>query len=291
MGGFEIVGASADDIRVLGDWAAEEGWNPGDSDGQAFFPADPGGFLFGRLHGEPVASVSAVRYGTGFGFVGFYIARPEVRGQGYGIQLWRAGLARLAGRNIGLDGVVDQQDNYRASGFRRAWNNIRYEGVPSSGGGGGARGDSGDVRSGITLLDARTVPFGRLAAYDRRFFPEPRDAFLASWVGLPDRTALVAVRDGELAGFAVLRACRGASRVGPLYASSQEVAATLVSGLAATAPGTPVAVDVPDVNTYAVQLMERLGLSPTFEAARMYTGPDPDVDLAGLFAVTSLELG
>ncbi|MFF2525639.1 GNAT family N-acetyltransferase [Streptomyces liangshanensis] len=282
MGRFEIAGASADDIRTLGAWAADEGWNPGDSDGQAFFPVDPEGFLFGRLDGEPVASISAVRYGTDFGFVGFYIARPSVRGQGYGIQLWRAGTARLAGRNVGLDGVIDQQDNYRASGFRRAWNNIRYEGVPSSGGG---------SRDDVTLRDARTVPLAQLAAYDRRFFPAPRPGFLASWVGLPDRTALVAVRDGRLDGFGVLRASRGASRVGPLYAASQEVAAALVNGLAAASPGAPVAIDVPDVNTRSVELMERLGLRPSFEAARMYTGPTPAVDLAGLYAVTSLELG
>ncbi|QIQ04768.1 GNAT family N-acetyltransferase [Streptomyces liangshanensis] len=283
MGRFEIAGASADDIRTLGAWAADEGWNPGDSDGQAFFPVDPEGFLFGRLDGEPVASISAVRYGTDFGFVGFYIARPSVRGQGYGIQLWRAGTARLAGRNVGLDGVIDQQDNYRASGFRRAWNNIRYEGVPSSGG--------VPQRDDVTLRDARTVPIAQLAAYDRRFFPAPRPGFLASWVGLPDRTALVAVRDGRLDGFGVLRASRGASRVGPLYAASQEVAAALVSGLAAASPGSPVAIDVPDVNTRSVELMERLGLRPSFEAARMYTGPTPAVDLTGLYAVTSLELG
>jgi hypothetical protein len=40
-----------------------------------------------------------------------------------------------------------------------------------------------------------------------------------------------------------------------------------------------------------VLLMEELGLEPAFEAARMYTGPVPDVDLSGMFAVTSIELG
>ena len=71
-----------------------------------------------------------VKYGQGFGFLGFYIARPEIRGKGYGIRVWRAGMARLQGRNVGLDGVVAQQDNYRKSGFRLAWNNIRHEGAP-----------------------------------------------------------------------------------------------------------------------------------------------------------------
>jgi Acetyltransferase (GNAT) family len=90
----------------MADWAAEEGWNPGNTDMQAFFAADPGAFLIGRLDGEPVASISVVKYGAGFGFLGFYIVRPLLRGKGYGLQIWRAGMARLEGRNVGLDGVV-----------------------------------------------------------------------------------------------------------------------------------------------------------------------------------------
>ncbi|MDX6250224.1 MAG: hypothetical protein QOF10_3584 [Kribbellaceae bacterium] len=281
MGDFRVSVATAQELRRLRDWADDEGWNPGVSDGQAFFPTDPQGFLVGRLNGEAVASVSAMRYGADFGFIGFYIARPEVRGQGYGIQVWQAGMARLEGRNVGLDGVVEQQDNYRKSGFRLAWNNIRYEGVPSAGG----------QDDGVTLVDARTVPFDQLAAYDRRFFPAARDAFLASWVSLPGHAALVALRDNEIQGLGVLRPASGPSRVGPLYAASDSIALSLLTALSATTPRLPIAIDVPDINKPSVALVEQLGLTPSFETARMYTGPTPDVDLPGLFAVTTLELG
>ncbi|MBT2400493.1 GNAT family N-acetyltransferase [Streptomyces sp. ISL-100] len=296
MPAFEIGVASADDIALLGDWAGAEGWNPGLSDGGAFFATDPHGFLIGRLDGEPAASVSVVRYGTDFGSLGFYITRPPLRGRGYGIQLWRAGMARLDGRNVGLDGVVEQQDNYRKSGFRSAWNNIRYEGVPYGSRDGDAGGDGGKhggaaTPAGVTLVDARTLPFTQLAAYDRRFFPAARDYFLASWITGPQRTALAAVQGGELRGFAVLRACRAASRIGPLYAESTGVAAALVGALGATTPGKPVALDVPDTHPEAARLMERLGLTPSFETARMYTGPVPRIDRSGLFGITSLELG
>lgn len=279
---FEITAASAADIGLMADWAAAEGWNPGRTDGSAFFAADPHGFLIGRLDGDPVACVSVVRYGTAFGFLGFYITQPALRGQGYGIQLWRAGMARLAGRNVGLDGVVAQQENYRKSGFRSAWNNIRYEGTPAA---------AAPAPAGVTLVDARTLPFDQLAAYDRRFFPAPRDSFLATWIAAPQRTALAAVRDGELQGLAVLRACREASRIGPVHADSPEVAGALVGALAATVPGEPVSIDVPDINKPAVHLMEQLGLAPSFETARMYTGPVPETDQAGMYGVTSLELG
>jgi hypothetical protein len=279
---FEITTASAADIDMLGEWAHAEGWNPGRTDSHAFFATDPRGFLIGRLDGEPVSSVSVIRYGSGFGFLGFYLTRPELRGRGYGIQVWRAGMDRLAGRNVGLDGVVAQQSNYRESGFRPAWTNIRWEGLPPT-----------DITAppGVFLVDARSLPFDRLAAFDRRFFPAERDSFLAPWVAAPMRTALAAVADGEVQGFAVLRPCRTSSRIGPLHATSPEVAAALVSALSATAPETEIAVDVPDINPAAVRLAEQLGLTPSFETARMYTGPTPDVDHTGLFGITSLELG
>src|SRR5262249_21988221 len=129
------------------------------------------------------------------------------------------------------------------------------------------------------------------AAYDRRFFPEPRDSFLAAWISLPERAAMVAVRDGALAGFAVMRTAAGPSRVGPLYAETPPIANTLIAALAGELQATAIAIDVPDVNRPAVRLAEQIGLRPAFETARMYTGRNPDVDIAGTYGVTSFELG
>jgi hypothetical protein len=283
MASFEVSVGSADDVRRMAEWAADEGWNPGNTDVQAFFATDPGGFLVGRVDGVPQVCISVVKYGATFGFLGFYIARPAVRGQGHGLRIWEAGMRRLAGRNVGLDGVVAQQANYRKSGFRLAWNNIRCEGpAPQA-----------TAPAGVTLVDARSIPFDRLAAYDRRFFPEARDSFLAAWITLPERAALVALRDGgdEIAGFAVMRACRSTSRVGPLYAATPDIAAALAGALAARSGATAIAIDVPDFNTAAVRLVGQMGLKPSFETARMYTGPDPAFDRAGLFGVTTFELG
>ncbi|WP_026163301.1 GNAT family N-acetyltransferase [Kribbella catacumbae] len=278
MSDLGITAASAEDLLTMRQWAADEGWDPGVSDVLAFGAADPSGFLIGRLDGEPIACCSGVRYGSDFGFLGFYIARPDMRGQGYGIQLWRAVMEHLAGRTVGLDGVVDQQDNYRKSGFERTHNHIRYSGTPA-----------GEAPTGVELVDARAVPFRQLADYDRRFFPAERDAFLSLWVNLPAHRSLVAIQDCQLAGFGVLRPSESGSRIGPLYAATDEIAAAVLDGL--VRPGEEVAIDVPDLNAPAVKLAERLGLVPTFECARMYAGPAPVVDQAGIFATTTLELG
>ncbi|MGW7411187.1 GNAT family N-acetyltransferase [Streptomyces sp. NPDC054863] len=297
-----IAAASVSDLHLMRAWADAEGWNPGIADAQPFFAADPRGFLIARREGDdtPTSCVSVIRYDTDHAFLGFYLTRPDLRGQGYGIQVWNAGMERLAGRNVGLDGVVAQQSNYRKSGFTSAWTNTRYEGIPEGGTSFGSLGRApadgatsfgGAPADGVTVVDATTLPFELLAAYDRRFFPAPRDAFLASWLTAPHRTALAAISDGNLAGLAVLRGCPGASRVGPLYAATPDIAATLLTTLAATTPGIPIALDAPDCNPAAIHLAERLALTPTFETARMYTAGPPDIDRTGLYAVTTLELG
>ncbi len=279
---FEISIMGTADMARAADWAAAEGWNPGLAEGLAFQATDPAGFLVGRLDGVPVGCISVVRYGADFGFLGFYIMTPPARGQGYGLRLWEAGMKHLAGRSVGLDGVPAQQDNYRKSGFSLAWRNLRYQGVPKLG--------IGPV-AGLTLVDARDLPFDRLAAYDRHFFRNPRDAFLSLWIALPGHVALAALRDGRLEGFGVLRPCRDGFKIGPLYAASLQIAGALASALCARAVGAAVALDVPEPNRNAVALAESLGLAPSFETARMYAGAAPSIDLAGLYGITSFELG
>jgi hypothetical protein len=143
----------------------------------------------------------------------------------------------------------------------------------------------------VTLVDVRDLPFDRLAAYDRRFFREPRDAFLSLWLSLPGHVGRAALRDGALEGFGVIRPCREGFKIGPLYAATPAIAAVLATALAGQAAGRPVALDVPEPHAEAMALAQAMGLAPVFETARMYTGPDPEIDRAGLYGITTFELG
>ncbi len=124
-----------------------------------FYRADPNSFLVGLIDDEPKATISAVKYSKNFGFVGFYIVRSDFRGFGYGIEIWNAGLEYLTGRNIGLDGVIAQQDNYRKSGLKLAYSNIRYEGT----GGGTFPGCK-------EIVHLSTIPIDDIIDYDKIFF-------------------------------------------------------------------------------------------------------------------------
>jgi GNAT superfamily N-acetyltransferase len=233
------------------------------------------------LGDEPIATISVVKYGDSFGFLGFYIVKPEYRGKGYGIQIWNAGLAYLRGRTIGLDGVVDQQSNYRNSGFRLAYRNIRYRGT----GGGYFSNESG-------IVQLSTLPFDEIYAYDKPFFPDDRMQFLKCWIDQPQSTALGILQNRTLAGYGVLRTCRSGCKIGPLFADSPELAERLFLALKAHAPeGAPIFLDTPAVNSAAVALAKRHNMTVVFETARMYTGKNPDVPLNRVFGVTTFELG
>jgi ribosomal protein S18 acetylase RimI-like enzyme len=270
-----------DDIDTAIEWAAREGWNPGRDDAACFHAADAEGFLVGVRDGEIVATISVVRYDTKFGFLGLYIVKPEFRGRGYGMQLWQAGLARLANRTVGLDGVIAQQDNYRKSGFTLAYRNIRYEGTADS---------RGVVNRRIVPISS--LPFDTVADYDRLAFPAERAKFLRCWILQPRGNAFGFVRDGVLAGYGVIRPARNGFKIGPLFADDAGVAEALFDAMTTRiAPDSTLCLDVPEVNPAAIALAERGGMSVVFETARMYSGAMPDISLQRVYGVTTFELG
>lgn len=262
------------------DWAAAEGWNPGRDDADAFWATDPGGFHVAEVDGEVASTISVVRYGPRFAFLGLYIAAPAHRGQGHGLALWEHALGGLpAASVVGLDGVVDQQANYRRSGFTLAHRNARW---------GGAMPPLPDPPPQVRALGSADLPL--LTAYD--VFAAPRTDFLQSWTaGASTRRTVGWVEDHGLRGTVTIRACREGWKIGPLVADTVAVAEGLLAAAGAGLAGQPVFLDVPEPNAAARDLAARLGWAPAFETARMYRGADPGLPLDRVFGITTLELG
>ena len=270
------------EVELMLDWAADEGWNPGLHDGSAFFDTDPGGFLGLFLDGELVVTVSVVRYDAAFAFAGCYICRPDRRGQGHGLELAQAALARSNVATIGLDGVLEQVHNYERLGFVTAHHTTRFGGEPIL----GSAGEGSVRRLGVDDLDVITR-YERV----RSVFPAPRRTFLERWLTAPGSVAYGLGEPGELDGYAVIRPCRSGHKVGPLFCDSPAEAERLFAGL---------------LRGWALVLSSSMcrtptrrpshspaifGLRPTFETARMYLGLEPALDLDRVFGITTFELG
>jgi GNAT superfamily N-acetyltransferase len=277
---FTIRPMRADEIAVAADWAAAEGWNPGLNDAACFATVDAGGFLIGELDRKPAATISCVNYDDRFAFLGFYIVRPDLRGRGFGLRIWKAAIAHAGARTIGLDGVVAQQGNYRKSGFRLAYRNVRY---------GGRVATPSDARPGTVAL--ADIPLSIIAADDATVFPAPRLDFLRAWIGSAGHAGRALVRDGALVAWGVIRPCRQGFKIGPLVAEDGAAAAVVLDALIAAVGGGEVFLDVPEPNRTAVALAQSRGLAPVFETARMYTGSVRDVAIDRIFGVTTFELG
>ncbi|MET4262468.1 RimJ/RimL family protein N-acetyltransferase [Bradyrhizobium sp. S3.12.5] len=279
MSDLQIRHLGREEISIAIEWAAAEGWNPGLRDAACFAIPDAKGFFVGEIDGEPVATVSCVNYDDRFAFLGFYIVRAGFRGRGHGLRIWNAAIAHAGSRVIGLDGVVAQQDNYSKSGFQLAYANIRYSGAVVT----------PPPPADLVALDA--IPFALVEADDATVFPAPRAAFLRAWISTPGHVGRALMRDNKLAAWGVIRTCRTGRKIGPLVADDRAAADAIVQALLASPGSSEIVLDIPAVNREAIALAESLGLKPTFETARMYTGPVPSLRLDRVFGVTSFELG
>jgi GNAT superfamily N-acetyltransferase len=276
--------ASRSELDIAVEWAAAEGWNPGLDDADTFRATDPQGFVCAERSGAIIATGSIVSYGGDFGFMGFFIVDPELRGHGIGREFWHWRRDLLIDRlkpntAIGMDGVFDLQPFYTSGGFTFSHRSIRMTGtgsVPAS---------SPDV------VELSSLPFNMVAAYDRRHFGFERNKFLRRWISPRSGLGLAVLNGNDIAAMGVARPCRSGFKIGPLFADSAEVADTLFTALSAFAADEPIFLDTPENNSDALALATRHDLTEVFGCARMYHGRAPALPWSNIYGVTSFELG
>lgn len=273
-----------DELEVLVGWAEDEGWKPGIGDAEVFWATDPDGFVAAELDGELIGGGSIVSYGGRYGFMGFFIVRPDHRGGGLGRELWhtrkRLLLDRLdTGAPIEMDGVFPMAPFYAKGGFVLQHADRRHEVVAVAG------------EEQAEVVDLARVPFDAVDDYDARHVPARRSTFLRHWIDRPDGHAVGVVDGGELRGIAASRPCTGGHRIGPLFADDPATAEALFDAICTRLAGQTVYLDVPEVNADAVALTERHGMVEVFACARMTLGEPPALPWREIYGVTSFELG
>ena len=285
---LQIRNMTRAEVDDLVEQAAREGWNPGLHDADVFWRTDPDAFVAAELDGELIGGGAITSYDGRFGFMGFFIVKPEFRGHGYGNSLWHARKERLLSRlepgaAIGLDGVFNMQAYYAKGGFAFSHRDIRFQstGAPAA----------PDASPDVSLVPLSKVSFDDVLAYDSCCFPAPRRRFLEAWIAQDDSLALGAPKEERLAGYGVIRRCRDGCKIGPLFADDAAVAEKLYRALAVFAPGEPVFLDVPENNAAAVALADKYAMQEVFGCARMYLGPNPSIAANRIFGVTTFELG
>ncbi len=271
-------------LQTLVDFAIEEGWNPGPYDAEVYFQTDPHGFYGYFLEDELIGGGSIVSYGGKFGFMGFFIVKPEYRSQGIGRKLWYQRrdtlLARLQeGAPIGMDGVVPMQEFYKNGGFELAYKDLRFE----------REGGSFDIHPNISSIEADDL--SSILNLDERCFGYSRPQFLHPWLNLPESSSFKFVEDGRLMGFAMTRKIHVGYKVCPLFAENEVVAESLYQACLNAAGAEPLYIDIPEINQKALSMVNKYKAKYVFECGRMYYGTPPEIALDKVYGVTTFELG
>ena len=277
------------EVDELVSWAAREGWNPGLHDAELFWATDPDAYIAAELDGELIGGGAITSYNGEYGFMGFFIVRPEFRSRGFGNKLWHARRERLlsrlqTGAAIGMDGVFDMQSYYAKGGFVFSHRNMRFQAEI-------AEQPAVSTEDDSYIVPLADLPLEQIVAYDNHCFPTPRPDFIKRWIAQPEALALGYVRDGELKGIGVIRRCGVGCKIGPLFVDDTTIAEALYGRLAAFAVGGPLFLDAPENNPAAMDFVQRHGMVEVFGCARMYLGKPPAVDHNRIFGVTTFELG
>ncbi|KAG9323755.1 hypothetical protein KVV02_007750 [Mortierella alpina] len=242
--------------------------------------------------------------------------------------------------SIGLDAVMEQVKNYQKSGFTETqWQNERRHGSikdlvetserelankillaatdPTTKGFRFFEDDQvlKEAKARLVNLADPSVDLEQLSPIEEKYTGLKRPGFLQDWVQFhahhPESRRFGAAvlsntesqKNGKplVLGYGCVRPAETSYRVGPLYASSPEVARLLLVKLAVdvvqaekqTPKGIPLAfdVDVPTINKEAVKLFDGLGWNDTFPSLRMWKGKIPKHDSNGVYGVATLEVG
>jgi GNAT superfamily N-acetyltransferase len=250
------------DLDAALDLSTTEGWNQTAADWRRLLALEPEGCFAARAGGRLAGTVTTTTYGRALAWIGMMIVHPDSRRQGVGVALMRAALDHLRERGVAcvkLDATPAGRPLYEALGFAADAELERWHGLAR-----GVAGTASEPRASIDVI----------SGIDGREFGAQRTRVIESLVaeGVAE-PLVVSSRDG--AGFALARPGRLATYIGPLIATSAEIALGLLDRMLARLAGREVCLDLHRGGRLTPDALAQRGLALRRGLLRMrYGAPD-----------------
>jgi GNAT superfamily N-acetyltransferase len=290
-----MAGSEAPGIEPLGPadagaglaLSAASGWNQTGDDWRLFLAH---GHSVGCRDGAGrlIASAAALPYAGGAGWISMVLVDPAWRHRGLASRLMDECIRHLRALPLTptLDATPDGEAVYRRLGFAAGFAFARWEGE-----GGSDRDGAGAIgEANVGVRAARADDLERIAGLDAASLDGVGRAFLLGDIVRRPATQSWLHGEGGADGFIVARAGHRATQVGPLVASTPEVAATLLGHALARIAGR-VFIDVPE-RAATTESLERRGFVRQRPYVRMTLGAAPPAQPHDtLYALAGPEFG
>lgn len=223
----------------------------------------PKGCFVAEQDGKVIGVLTTTTYGP-LAFLGAVVVEPRERGKGIGEQMMRAALDYLDESGVDtvrLNAYLDVAGFYAALGFRKEFENIRWQGPR-------VEAETSVARP------SRPRDFQYLLEIDDLYFGGSRRTLLFRLAREFSKTFLVVEGDERVLGFIVGNTTSPAIEIGPwvVEAGRYDVARELFHGLMVASSGTTYAFTAPRPNRSVHEFAKNLGYHEVFRTVRMVRG-------------------
>lgn len=258
------------------------GWNQTESDWRRLLKHDPEGGFVACLNNHVLGTTTSTAYGTDLAWIGMVLVDPECRRRGIATQLVQETLRSLCSRGvktIKLDATPAGEPVYAPLRFVEETRIERWRGRARPVGKMDCQIWSGSLRA-------------EMMALDRLAFEAERSALLSSLIADSSVPPLTISASGELRGFALARPGAVANYIGPIVATDQNAATSLLDGMLDQLDVREVLIDINAGFEGGAQIVAARGFVKQRDFTRMRFGLKSNAGTSSLiFAIAGPEVG
>ena len=251
-----IRALSLEDLDAAFDLSTAIGWNQRRNDWRMLLQLAPAGAFAAIVEARLIGTSIGIDYG-GFGWIAMMLVDPAYRGRGVGRRLLEAAIDAVPSHlRIRLDATPLGRPLYQQYGFQdeaALSRHVRDQSDPEPVRTSQSLADNGSVRP----LATSDLPL--VVEQDRQTFGGTRAAVL-EWAlrEAPDYAYVVPASDGSI-NYCLGRHGRQFDQIGPVVASDENIARTLLHAALVAASGRPVVVDAFDEYAWFSTALTRAG--------------------------------
>lgn len=263
----------------------EEGWNQLEKDWALLITYKESCNLVAVMDNRILGSVTALNYASRLAWIGMMLVDKDHRGRGIGKRLMLAVMDGLKGcESIKLDATPAGRPLYLKLGFKDEYELYRMTNPSVS-----------RISPGVTSVEPERIKPGDLqevAAFDKSVFGADRtELVLQLYESYPELAWLYRKQD-RLAGFCLGRPGRNFTQIGPVNASSGEIAEALIGSAINQITGRAVVVDIPAAKALTGKWLETNGFKTQRPFGRMYLKRNPHPGrIENVYLIAGPELG